>query len=983
MKVSTSKPFQIVYSIYQHEYLGYLIESFVVQQDEQGKLTLQNQNISYVNAPEFASGLDESDYKLIALMDKIQQDAIIRKFNNTRLKPNDFFFKLYKSENPDIDKQNTINAYIEEQKAKIFDLLHGRMLFEMGSDGEPTWKRIYVQEERASVLFHFMRNEDNTHYFPTIKHNGEKIDFQYRGAYLPCKRQAWLIIDDKLYGFNQEIDGNKLQPFLNKKFIAIPRKIEPTYYEKFVAPLIASFNVHAKGLKIVKNQYDPVPVFRFYLSAIGEQVTTAGYLDEEYCEDNNSNECISFELFFQYGNFKFRSDQVQKVSVSIVHQEEEYTFYKTPRNLKKERQYISMLKSLGVDLSAGKADLLKIKAFSWLNQNKNNLEDIGFILEQKKLEHKKYYLGASSISIEIRENIDWFDIYAIIKFGDHEIPFNELRRIVNLKGNEITLPNGEVAVIPETWLIEYSELFAFAEDRKTKNGNATSIQLKKHHLALVKDLESGQLVKVSMDRKLEKLQDFKEIEHAKVPPDFNGILRPYQHSGYNWLRFLKQYNFGGCLADDMGLGKTVQTLAMLQEEYGNNHIPHASLLVMPTSLVYNWELESGKFTPGLKVLNYTGTNRNKDIDQFRNYDLVFTSYGIIRLDIDLLTKYYFNYIILDESQAIKNPNSNISKAVRKLKSKYRLILTGTPLENSTMDLWSQMTFLNPGLLGSQSFFKSEFLTPIEKKKDEVKTRKLNAIIKPFILRRHKSQVAKELPEKVESIKYSVMTPDQEERYEEAKSYYRNKILDEIEKFGVKKSHFILLQGLTKLRQIANHPKMIDEHYKGNSGKLDDITQMISSALSEGHKTLIFSQFVKHLTILSHYLEKNKIPYAYLDGSTKDREAQVRKFQENKDIRIFMISLKAGGLGLNLTKADYVFLLDPWWNPAVEQQAIDRAHRIGQENKVFTYKFISKNTVEEKIIALQKHKIRLATDLITTEENFFKELTTDDIKSLLE
>jgi SNF2 family DNA or RNA helicase len=482
--------------------------------------------------------------------------------------------------------------------------------------------------------------------------------------------------------------------------------------------------------------------------------------------------------------------------------------------------------------------------------------------------------------------------------------------------------------------------------------------------------------------KLENLKNFKELEEAVMPAKFRGKLRPYQKAGFNWLQFLNQYNFGGCLADDMGLGKTVQTLALLQSIKEKN-IKHATLLVMPTSLIYNWELEAKRFTPNLKILVYTGTNRNKNVERFQKYDLVLTSYGIVRLDIDILTSFYFNYVILDESQAIKNPSSNISKAVRKLKSKYRLILTGTPLENSTMDLWSQMTFLNPGLLGNQTFFKNEFLTPIEKKKDEAKTYKLNSIIKPFILRRHKSQVAKELPKKVESIKYCSMTSSQEETYEEAKSYFRNKILDEIEKNGIKKSHFLLLQGLTKLRQIANHPRMVNENYTGDSGKLDDVISMISNAISEGHKILIFSQFVKHLSILCEYLDENRIKYAYLDGSTKDRESQVRNFQENDEIRIFMISLKAGGLGLNLTKADYVFLLDPWWNPAVEQQAIDRAHRIGQENKVFTYKFISKNTVEEKILALQKNKLKLATDLITTEENFFKELTADDIKRLFD
>lgn len=980
MKVSTSKPFQIVYSIYQHEFLGYLIESFVIQKDKNGKLTLQNQNISSANAHEFKSGLDEFDFKIIKIIDSIQQAAIVRKFNNTKLKPADFFYKIYKSDNPDTELQGRISSHLEERKSEIFSYMKGKMLFEMGSDGEPAWKKIEVLPERASVLFHFIRNDDNTHYFPTIKYKGEKVDFQYCGAYLPSKSPAWLIVDDKLYGFDSEIDGNKLQPFLNKKFIAIPKKIEDTYYEKFVAPLVGSCNVYSRGFEIVTDHYSLEPVFSF------DELETLDKKPAAYDEYENGTEEIMedilFELNFRYGPHIFSANNLQRVSVIIERNGDEYTFHRVPRQDVQERKFISYLKNLGIHLDQGKVIMPKLKAFSWLNQNKNSLEDIGFTLLQERSREKKYFLGKSSISIEIKENIDWFDIYAIVRFGDFEIPFNELRRIMLLKGNEITLPSGEIAVIPESWMIEYSELFAFIEDGHKRNGSNVQHKLKKHHLALVKDLEQGHLAKVSMSQKLENLRNFKEVEEIPISSKFRGKLRPYQKAGYDWLHFLKEYRFGGCLADDMGLGKTVQTLALMQKVKENTP-GHASLLIMPTSLIYNWELEARKFTPQLKILVYTGTNRIKDVDRFNGYDLVLTSYGIVRLDVDLLRTFYFNYIILDESQAIKNPNSNISKAVRKLKSRNRLILTGTPLENSTMDLWSQMSFLNPGLLGNQSFFKNEFLTPIEKKKDEHKTRKLNSIIKPFILRRHKSQVAKELPEKVENIKYCAMTSMQEEYYEEAKSFYRNKILDEIEKHGVNKSHFLLLQGLTKLRQIANHPKMIDEDYKGDSGKLEDVISMISNAISEDHKILIFSQFVKHLSLLCNYLDSNKIKYAYLDGSTKDRESQVRLFQENDKIPLFLISLKAGGLGLNLTKADYVFLLDPWWNPAVEQQAIDRAHRIGQENKVFTYKFISKNTVEEKIISLQKHKIKLAIDLITTEENFFKDLTADDIKSLLE
>ena len=317
-----------------------------------------------------------------------------------------------------------------------------------------------------------------------------------------------------------------------------------------------------------------------------------------------------------------------------------------------------------------------------------------------------------------------------------------------------------------------------------------------------------------------------------------------------------------------------------------------------------------------------------------------------------------------------------------LQSRYRLTLTGTPLENTTLDLWSQMTFLNPGLLGGQKFFKDEYQLPIEKKADQDKTKKLNSIIKPFVLRRLKSQVATDLPEKVENIYYTNMTAEQEKKYEEIKSHYRHKILDQIEKEGLNNSRMTILEGLTKLRQISNHPKMIDPKYAGDSGKLEDVSHMIESALLEGHKLLIFSQFVKHLEIIKELLKSRKVPFAYLDGSSTDRKEQVEKFNKNPDLKIFLISIKAGGLGLNLTEADYVFLLDPWWNPAVEAQATDRAHRIGQKKKVFTYKFITRNTVEEKILQLQRHKLRLSENLIQSEESVIKSLTMEDIEMLM-
>jgi SNF2 family DNA or RNA helicase len=552
----------------------------------------------------------------------------------------------------------------------------------------------------------------------------------------------------------------------------------------------------------------------------------------------------------------------------------------------------------------------------------------------------------------------------------------QLRKYILQKKTEFALPNGEIAVIPEAWVSQYAELFAFAEQ---DNGELPT--LKKHHLNLIEELRHGEYAQVRFHTKLQRFKDFEKIDEYDLPEGFEGTLRSYQKSGYNWLNFLNEYGFGGCLADDMGLGKTVQTLALLQSQKQKAKAP--SLLIIPTSLIYNWELEASKFTPELKIFNYTGTNRNKEIDYFSEYDLIITSYGIVRIDIDLLKNYPFHYIILDESQAIKNPSSNISQAVRELRSKHRLILTGTPLENTTLDLWSQMSFINPGLLGTQTFFKNEFLNPIERKKDIEKSQKLSQIIKPFILRRLKSQVALDLPEKIENIQYCLMNEAQEELYERTKSQYRNQILLEMEQKGTQRSQFLLLQGLTKLRQIANHPRLVEEDYKGDSGKMEDVRYKLENIISEGHKVLVFSQFVKHLDILREYLDEQKIPYAYLDGSTRDRQAQVETFQTDDKYKVFLISLKAGGVGLNLTAAEYVFLLDPWWNPAVEAQAVDRAHRIGQTSTVFTYKFISRNSVEEKILALQQSKRQLTENIISSEEGFVKSLSPDDMLSLLQ
>lgn len=975
MKVFTTQPFQLIYSLFEHEYLGYTFESFVVQINSRGELTFSHQNISAKNAKEFEKGLDDVDYELIELMDEMQQDVVVRKFAKKKMKPSEFFDKFYNLDGGNDLVKSEIERYMERRRSEILSRIKGKMLFEMGNDGEPAWRQIEIMEEKATILFHFVKNEDNTHYFPTIKHNGEKLEFQYKGAYLICNEPAWMVVDQKLFSFEKDPEGKKIKPFLNKKFIAIPQKVEETYFKKFVAPLVASFDVFARGFKIKTFREEPLPKLGISELAVVKGQNIGLFDENESKVESDGN--LLLELKFQYGEHTFPLGKGEGVSVKVEKEDGQFVFKRLVRNILKEKSLRDAMVDRGLNILKGKATLPKAVAFSWISKNVDWLSDNNVEIEQGRLyDNKEYFVGRSSIEIDISEGIDWFDINAVVMFGDYEISFKELRKHILNKQTEFQLPNNQTAVIPSHWFEDYSELFSFME-----NGDEDAMKMRKHHLSLVSEMEKGDLAKVQMDRKLAKLKDFTQIDDHPMPEDFSGELRPYQKEGFNWLQFLNQYNFGGCLADDMGLGKTVQTLAMLQSEKESGRTA-ATLLIMPTSLVYNWQSEAEKFTPELKIFVYTGTNRIKDSKQFEDYDLILTSYGITRLDIDILSEFLFNYIILDESQAIKNPDSHIAKAVKRLKSRRKLVLTGTPVENSTMDLWSQMSFVNPGLLGNKKFFKDEFVTPIEKKRDEQKSQKLATLIKPFILRRHKSQVATELPDKIENVHYSGMTTMQEEKYEEVKNYFRDMILDEIEKKGIRSSQMILLQGLTQLRQIANHPKMVDPEYQGDSGKMEDITHMLSSIISEGHKVLIFSQFVKHLSLFKEFMERSHIKYAYLDGTTKDRQKQVELFQENEDISVFLISLKAGGLGLNLTAADYVFLLDPWWNPAIEQQAVDRAHRIGQKQQVFTYKFITKNSVEEKILALQKRKLTLARDLISTEESFMKSLSKEDIQGIL-
>jgi superfamily II DNA or RNA helicase len=962
LRVDSTKPCQIIYAIAKHEYLSFVIEPHVVQLNPNGEFSLTYQRLFSNTAKEFLSCIDDTDIKLIKILEEIEQGNIIKKFYKKPIRPFEFFTKIFTEQLFD-----TIRPKMEKRIGEALDMLRDKQLYLMSKEGYPAERKLQIATEPASVLFHFRRDTEEIRYFPTIKYQGMRIEFMFKNAEIICNHPAWMLLEDTLYYFDKEIEGKKLFPFLNKRYIAIPRSSEQSYFEKFVIPLIEKHSVYAEGFTINTEKHEAKPIIK-----------------PIYVENGTSQ----LQLYFKYAGYIFPYGDGRHVSVRMERDGDKYIFHRIKRSLTWEKNKMHELEEMGLrtvstlfqNLEVNSNDEDADQAFSifeWLNQHHDELLMLGFEIEQPEGQ-KRYVFGNSKIDLEVKENNDWFDIYAVVYFGPYRIPFIQLKNHILNHKKEFTLPSGEIAVIPEKWFSQYGNLLHFSE------GN-NELKLRRHHLGIVNDLAEGELADITMTRKLQKLADFETLEDIALPKHFKGHLRPYQKAGYNWFHFLKHYHFGGCLADDMGLGKTIQALALLQKHKEDTE--HAggkstSLVIMPTSLIYNWLNEAKKFAPQLRFMVHTGSMRYKSPEVLGNYDVIVTTYGISRIDVDLLKEFVFDYIILDESQNIKNPSSKSYQCVRQLKSRYKLILSGTPVENSVNDLWTQMSFINPGLLGIQQYFQNEFVTPIEKKKDEDKARKLQALIKPFVLRRTKEQVATELPPKTENLFYCRMTEEQASVYEKVKSEYRNELLKSLEDGTYAKTQIQVLQGLIKLRQIANHPSMIDAEYEGDSGKFEDVVHTLANVLDGGHKVLIFSQFIKQLTIYREYFDDKKIPYAYLDGSTQNRGDIVKHFQEDEKTRVFLISIKAGGVGLNLTEADYVFILDPWWNPAVEQQAIDRTHRIGQTKNVFIYKFITKDSVEEKILALQQRKLSVARALITTEESFIKSLSAEDIKEIL-
>jgi SNF2 family DNA or RNA helicase len=574
--------------------------------------------------------------------------------------------------------------------------------------------------------------------------------------------------------------------------------------------------------------------------------------------------------------------------------------------------------------------------------------------------------------------IDWFELRGGIQYGDHKVTLPELLAVARAGESMIELGDGSMGMLPEEWFKRYGLL---ADIATVSHGNLRFTSAQASILDVLLDAQPEIEVDAAFEKVRQNLRQFNGVMAIDSPSGFHGELRPYQRDGLGWLDYLQRFGFGGILADDMGLGKTIQVLAFLQRRRTHRQAKGPSLAVVPRSLVFNWIQEAAKFTPRLRVLDYTGSGRHILRDAFGEYDLIITTYGTVRTDIAELTHFQFDFAILDEAQAIKNPDSQSAKAARLLRSRYKLAVSGTPIENHLGELWSIFEFLNPGMLGSDTIFKKTI--GASGTLDETDRTLLAKVLRPFILRRTKQQVVEDLPEKTEQTLYCDMEAEQIRCYKELRTHYRDALLSK-NTVELNRSKIEVLEALLRLRQAACHPGLINpELASGSSAKLEMLLPSITEVVEEGHKVLIFSQFTSFLAIVRDRLEQETIVYEYLDGRTRNRAARVERFQTDPGCPVFLISLKAGGLGLNLTAAEYVYLLDPWWNPAIEAQAIDRSHRIGQTQHVFAYRLICRDTVEEKILELQQKKRDLAEAILNADSrSVIQNLSREDIEFLL-
>jgi len=966
MEKNTQK--KLVVAVREHRHVGYIPTVYHIAKERDNEFYTIKEVVTPAMVKASPHLYTDDEKNLIKQIDEFSDTNLSKVFSRKKIAVQDFFKEL----TPE-NFEKLVRPYIERRVVKSIEIC---MRAKIPVYHKPdSFTNIYDKEEinlhqtPAEVLFHFARYPDATRYHISILHKDRNITLTGKQGIILANEPCILVLDNDLYTF-RDIDGKKLLPFFKQKAILIPKSAEERYYDTFVKNAIKKYRVRNRNFDIV---FERPPQ---HLQLILE---------------NSMNTMPVFQANFVYGTEVFALNDSNQIQVAFQKDaDDNYRFIRLSRRPKWEEEIMAQIFELGLKLNAfGQLQLKDSEVFipneafyntiNWLNKHAERLAEMGVEIKQNTTQ--KYFTGNLDIKFDVKQQIDWFDINAVAHFGEFTVLFAQLKDYILAGKREFHLPDGTIAIIPDEWFAKYTELITHG---KFIMG---WLKLDKHHFMLLPEIE-------------DETTDYKENVIAlqnesdalvKIPEKVKAQLRNYQESGVSWLYKHYKSHLGACIADDMGLGKTLQTLALLElVNVENMEMPKkqdlksipAALIVTPTSLIINWYKEIKKFVPHLNIVTYTGNDRQRIQTAFPYTNVILTSYGVLRNDAHLLEKFLFRHIILDESQYIKNPDSKLYKSVISMNSLYRVVLTGTPIENTLLDLWAQMNFLNPGLLGSYTSFREHYIVPIEKKSDEKQRQRLKNLISPFILRRTKEEVATDLPPLSEQVIICSMTEEQEKLYEEEKSKVRNYVFEQIEQYGYKRSSMYIFKALTILRQLANHPRLMDKTSESDSGKFEEVVRTIESIVAENHKVLVFSSFVKHLEIYEEYCREQNHSFVTITGqmTRQQRQESIDAFQNNPGVRIFFISLKAGGVGLNLTQADYVLLLDPWWNPAAEEQALSRAHRIGQTRNVFVYRFITSNSVEEKIQSLQARKRQLANALINTE-TLTGQLSQEDISML--
>ncbi len=959
---TTTQRLGVVFNFNHDSYPGFLVEAVQGEQNEEQAAFLGK--VEKLDLSKFINIeiLSDTDKQLISALRKMQESEITRYLN--RNSPfSGIWENIVHHETDDLpgETKELIVEYLHPKLKKLFlDISGNPFTFYLNSHKifrTENLKTIGIVADPIVPYFKVAAKNNEYEVSCWVNLSGLELniaDNQLSGNIL-------FLHKENLYLWKDAEDINCVEPFFKTGSIIISENDWAEQLKKMVIPLTKNYHVEFDD-SLVMAIKDGEPEKKVMLVEKGDYLV--------------------FQPVFSYKGFEVKAGDKDEL---IVPDGERVLIVQ--RDKQTEQQFIRKIEALHSNFikPEGTHNLVlkgaEVLRNNWFFLFVDAMRDMKVpVYGFDALKNFRFNTAKPQTKIYISSNTDWFDAKVDILFGDQKVTIAEVKKALANKQQFVQLNDGTLGILPEEWIKKYSLLFRVGEGRQNE------LKLSKYHAGVIDELyaeRNEEELFIQLEEKYERLRGFKSITEVEPPKHLLKTLRPYQSFGFQWLNYLTEVNWGGILADDMGLGKTVQALSYL-EHFRDEHGGLIALVVCPTTLMFNWENEIKKFTPALTSYIHHGGDRTRDKSLFAKYNVIITTYGTLRGDIKMLSDIPFDYVVLDESQAIKNPSSKVTKAACVLKAKHRLCMSGTPLQNNTFDIFAQMNFLNPGMLGSVEFFRQEFAIPIDKFSDADRKDHLRKLLYPFILRRTKEQVAKDLPEKTETILFCEMEDEQRSIYDAYRNDFRDKILGTIESQGIQRSQLTILQGLMKLRQICDSPAILNEEEKfpNVSIKLEELTREITENIGD-HKALVFSQFLGMLALIRGKLKEQGVKFEYFDGSTSaiDREKAIQNFQNNDECRVFLISLKAGGVGLNLTAADYVYIVDPWWNPAVEQQAIDRTHRIGQTKSIFAYRMICKDTIEDKILQLQERKRSLAKDLISDDEGFVKNLTKADVEYL--